>query len=140
MPKKVAKIIFLLTVFTFLANGVFAAPTSNLLEENARSTLSTQDTAFIGEAGLGTRLSAGKIVSNIIKIFLAFLGVIFIILIIYAGFTWMTATGSEEKISKAKQIMLSAFIGVAIVFLAYAITFFVIDKLLEATRGGTGLK
>lgn len=74
-------------------------------------------------------------ISKIIKIVLGFLGVIFIILIIYAGFNWMTSAGNEEKIEKAKKTMVAAVIGVAIVLMAYAITYFVIDSLLEATTG-----
>ncbi len=72
-------------------------------------------------------------IANIVKIALGFLGIIFVILIIYAGFMWMTAAGSEERISKAKKIMIAAIIGVAIVLSAYLITYFVIDQLLRAT-------
>ena len=78
-------------------------------------------------------------IAKVIKIVLGFLGVIFIILILYAGFTWMTAAGNEEKVKKAKDIMVAAVIGVTIVLMAYAITYFVIDQLLEATDVGTGL-
>jgi len=79
-------------------------------------------------------------VAEIIKVVLGFLGVIFIVLIIYAGFLWMTSAGNEEKVTKAKQIMVAAVIGTAIVLAAYALTFFVIDKLLEATGvSSTGL-
>jgi len=72
-------------------------------------------------------------VAKIISIVLGFLGVIFLVLMIYAGFTWMTAAGSEEKINQAKKTMAAAVIGVAIVLVAYAITVFVIDSLLTAT-------
>lgn len=78
-------------------------------------------------------------IAEIIRIVLGFLGVIFIVLIIYAGFLWMTSAGSEEKVKKAKDIMVAATIGVAIVLLAYAITYFVINMLLEATMDGSGL-
>ena len=78
-------------------------------------------------------------IAEIIRVVLGFLGVIFIVLIVYAGFVWMTSAGNEEKVKKAKDIMVAAIIGVAIVLLAYAITYFVIDKLLEATMDGSGL-
>ena len=79
-----------------------------------------------------------RAIAEIIRVILGFLGIIFVVLIIYAGFTWMTAAGNEEKITKAKKIMVSAIIGTAIILAAYAITFFVISELLEAT-GAEGL-
>ncbi len=75
-------------------------------------------------------------ISNIVKIALGFLGIIFLVLILYAGFTWMTAAGNDDKISKAKGIISAAVIGVAIVVCAYIITYFVIDNLLIATGAG----
>lgn len=97
-----------------------------------------QNRAFIEAAGLGTAPIA-VVVSDIIKIFLSFLGVIFIVLIIYAGFMWMTAAGNADKVGKAKNTMIAAIIGLAIVLSAYAITYYVIDQIIEATKGGQGL-
>lgn len=97
------------------------------------------DKTFIETSGLGTKASLGAVVASVIRIFLSFLGVIFVVLIIYAGYMWMTAAGNEEQISRSKRIIISAFIGITIVMAAYAITFFVIDQILEATQGGTGL-
>lgn len=97
------------------------------------------DSEFLQATGLGTKASIAIIVSEVIKIFLSFLGIIFVILIIYAGFMWLTSTGNDEKISKSKKIISAAFIGLAIVLAAYSITYFVIDKMLEATTGRTGL-
>lgn len=77
-----------------------------------------------------------EIVAHIIEYVLSFLGVIFICLIIYAGFLWMTASGDSEKITKAKSILINAIIGVIIVLSAYVITAFVLSRLGGAT--GTG--
>ena len=77
--------------------------------------------------------SLAETIAYVIQVVLGFLGIIFIILIIYAGFVWMTSAGNEEKISKAKKTLIAAIIGITIVLLAYAITGFVINSLLEAT-------
>jgi hypothetical protein len=74
-----------------------------------------------------------RTVAQIIRIILGFLGIIFIVLIIYAGLLWMTSAGNEDKIEKAKKIISAAIIGVVIIFLAYAITAFVFNILLDAT-------
>lgn len=73
------------------------------------------------------------IVASIIQYLLSFLGVIFIILIIYSGFLWMTASGDSEKITKAKDILISAVIGIIIVLSAYMITTTILAKLGTAT-------
>jgi hypothetical protein len=67
---------------------------------------------------------------------LGFIGVVFIGIILFAGFQWMTSGGSEDKIKKAKSNLLHAVIGLTIIFLAYAITWFVADVLIKATTPG----
>lgn len=64
-------------------------------------------------------------ISQIIQIVLSFLGVLFLGLMIYAGFTWMTAAGNEQKAEKAKEIVIESAIGLIIVISAYAITYFI---------------
>ncbi|RMD51546.1 hypothetical protein D6827_02075 [Candidatus Parcubacteria bacterium] len=56
-------------------------------------------------------------------------GVVFLILVIYAGFLWMTAGGKSEQVTKARNILLAAIIGLIIIFSAYAITNFILDSL-----------
>lgn len=107
--------------------------------KGAENLLKDQNKAFFESAGLEEDVSIAEVVSDIIKILLSFLGVIFIVLIIYAGFRWMVSRGNEEEIGKAKKTMTAAIIGLAIVLSAYLITYFVIDQLLEATKGGVGL-
>jgi hypothetical protein len=80
----------------------------------------------LGNADLKT------IIGRIIKILLGFLGVLAVLLVMYGGFLYMTAGGSEEKVTKAKQVLISAFIGLVIILSAYAIVAFVFDSLLQA--------
>jgi len=74
-------------------------------------------------------------VAKIIRIVLGFLGTIAVILVIYAGFMWMTSSGNEDKVTKAKNILKAAVIGLVIILSAFAITSFIINKLLESTSG-----
>lgn len=70
---------------------------------------------------------------DIINIILSFLGVIFLLLVIYGGFLWMTAQGNDAHVDKAKQIIINSTIGLVIVMLAYAVTWFIVFNLGEAT-------
>jgi len=77
--------------------------------------------------------SIATTIGGVIKALLSLLGVIFMAYIIYGGYLWMTAAGNEEKLSKAKAIIRGSITGIIIVFLAYAITHFVIVKVGQAT-------
>lgn len=69
--------------------------------------------------------SVGKIISYV----LALLGIFFLVNTIYSGIQWMTAGGNEEKVKQAQARIFNAIIGLIIVMSAYAITFFVVNKL-----------
>lgn len=62
-----------------------------------------------------------------IKTLLGLLGIIFLVLIIYAGFLWGTAGGEEGRIQKARGIIIAAIIGLIITLSAYAITLLVLE-------------
>jgi amino acid transporter len=69
---------------------------------------------------------------TIVQAFLSLLGIIFIILILYAGYNWMTAGGEEEKIRKAKDTIWRAIIGLIITVGSYAVWNFVFKYLIES--------
>ncbi len=60
---------------------------------------------------------------------LSLVGVIFLVLMVYAGVLWMTAGGNSDQVTKAKNIMIAAVIGTIIIAAAYAITNFVFDAI-----------
>ncbi len=69
-----------------------------------------------------TTATIARQIGNIIQNILQFLGIIILIMIIYAGVLWLTAGGSPEKATKAKGILFNAFMGALIIGAAYAIT------------------
>lgn len=82
------------------------------------------------EAGVGTETpSIAKSAQVIINGFLGLLAVIFIILVILAGYNWMTASGDDQKVTKAKETIQKAVIGIIIIACSYAITQFVFKNL-----------
>jgi cytochrome bd-type quinol oxidase subunit 2 len=78
-------------------------------------------------------VGAEVIVGNIINVFLSIFGVLFLALMVYGGYKWMMAQGREEELKKAKDIIRSAIIGLGVVFLAFAISLFVIRGFGAAT-------
>lgn len=75
--------------------------------------------------GLGTA-DLKTTVTNIINWVLGLLGIIAVIMILYGGFIWLTAAGNEENITKAKNILSAAIIGLVIILLAWAIVNYVL--------------
>lgn len=63
---------------------------------------------------------------------ISFLGVLFLVIVVYAGFLWMTSGGSAERTGKAAALMRNGFIGILIVLLSYAITSFVFKVILAS--------
>ena len=86
-----------------------------------------------GEAGPYVKADAttiSEIIGTAVSAFLALLGMIFLVLMLYAGYHWMTARGEEEKVEKAKDTITRAIIGLIIVVGAYAIWAFIFYQLI----------
>lgn len=75
--------------------------------------------------------SIPKAIGAIVAVALSLTGVMFFILALYAGFLWMTAMGNTEQVTKAKDGLEHAIVGIVIVVAAYAITSFVFSRLIS---------
>lgn len=133
MPIK--KLLFTLGVFALVAVPLSLSAATGISDLK-------QNTQNFGKAtGLGTGARDEDLktkIANIINIALSFLGIIAVVMIVYSGFRWMTAGGNEDTIRDAKGALKNAVIGLAIIFLAYGITYFVVNQLSKATTGGGG--
>jgi hypothetical protein len=74
-------------------------------------------------------------VTSIINVALSLLGIVAVVIILIAGFKWMTAGGNEETVAESKKRILQGVIGLAIIMSAYAIASYVILNLQAATLG-----
>lgn len=72
------------------------------------------------------------IIGTIIGAALAFIGVLFFILIVYAGFLYMTARGNEEQVKKALDYIYQAIIGLVIVASAYLVTKYIGQAVIDS--------
>lgn len=75
---------------------------------------------------LGNDATIAGLVNRLITWFLSLVGVIMLVLFVYAGLLWMTSQGGDQ-IKKAKDTMKWALLGLVVVFGAYAIVFSVIN-------------
>ncbi len=79
----------------------------------------------------------GNITGQIINTALQLVGIIFLGLMVYAGYLWMTAQGAEDQVEKAKKIITSAIIGLILTMSAYAITALITAK-FSGPNAGSG--
>lgn len=114
--------LMLILLFLMAAPAVLAAEQTGA--EKAKSGLDTTAKGGYGVTVLPED-DLSLIVGKIIGAGLALLGVIFFIIIVYAGISWMMAMGKEEKINEAKDMIVAAILGLIVVLAAYAITIFI---------------
>ena len=80
----------------------------------------------------GLNTNPEQLIIQGISLVLSFVGVLFMLLMIYGGFIWMTARGNENETAKAKKIITAGIIGVIVVFGAYAISYFIVNFFSES--------
>jgi len=78
------------------------------------------------------------VIGNVINLILGFLGVVLLVMLLYAGFLWMTSGGDTKGVQAAKTMISNAVAGVIIVAVSYAITAFVLGQLGTITEEGGG--
>jgi Na+-driven multidrug efflux pump len=72
-----------------------------------------------------------EVVANLVVVFLGFMAIIFMVMLILAGFNWMTAQGNQEKVDKARSQIKNAIIGIIVILAAYAIVSFVLGVIAD---------
>ena len=119
----------------FVASAGITAAIALPMIASAQSNLNANDLG-VGAIQSEIKLGSGDVrqtAARIINVALGFLGIIAVVIVLLGGFKYMISGGNEEKTSEAKNLIVSGIIGLAIILSAWAITGFVIGKLLTAT-------
>ena len=88
----------------------------------------------IGKVYGDSKTDVRVMVAKLIIVVLGFLGAIFLALIVYAGFRYMTAAGNQDQVKKAVAQIRDAVIGLVIVMAAWAITYFILRVINRAVN------
>lgn len=81
----------------------------------------------------GGQGSIRALVLLIINFALGFLGLLAVIMIIFGGFLYVSSGGEQEKVDKAKKILLYAVVGIVIIIISFAL----VNTLLGGLGSGT---
>jgi hypothetical protein len=74
-------------------------------------------------------VSVSTIIGRVLSIIIGVVGAIALAVFIYSGFLWMTSAGDKGKVTKGKDGMVWAILGLVIIFSAKAILTFVLKAL-----------
>lgn len=129
--KKILSFLVLFAICFFLGMAVAVNNANAAVFDTVKGGMGTFVDKVWNPQGDTPDMTVQDIIARVVNTFLSLLGVIFLIIIIYAGFLWMTAGGNDEQVTKAKKWLTNSVIGVIIVIAAYAISYFVLNALLE---------
>ena len=130
LKKGFALVILTLTIaFGFVGNvSAVSCPAGSLREG--------QDVTSISECNIPEEHAGSNnlmvTINTIINVVLGVLGLLAVIVIIYGGFMFTTATGDASKVKKAKDTIMYGVIGLVIALLAYAIVNFVVSSIFKS--------
>jgi hypothetical protein len=71
----------------------------------------------------------GQNITTLVNYILGLLGLIAVVMLVYAGVLMVTAGGNEDQVGKAKKIITYGVIGIVIILLSYTIVTFVTTAL-----------
>ena len=83
-------------------------------------------------AAIGENVTLGQLISPIIQNIIILAGMLAFGVLIFAGFTYISASGDSQKVEQAQKMMTYAIIGLVLAVAAYWIT-----RILISILGGT---
>lgn len=118
----------LVDVFVLSAIPAFAkeSGTGSIIKEGLNKTAD--------ESGFSKALSLPEVIGKMISVVLGAVGIVFIVIAIYAGIMYMTAAGDTDKVKKSKSMLIQAVIGIIIIVGSYALSNFVVKQLINAVQ------
>ncbi len=130
--KLIKKLSLILFIFLVSIQIVNAKNLSNAFEVNNGNNEDILD-SMASKSYNTNQTSIFIIIQLVIKTFLSLLAIIFLLLIIYSGYKYMTAGGNIENTKKALTTTKEAIIGLIIIIGAYAISTFILSMISTNT-------
>jgi hypothetical protein len=125
-------LLFVSIAFFITPTLVFSdAPNTGLIEA-----IKNQTDSVAAYSGLKNNqyVTVETIIGDIVKYALLLIGALFFALIVYGGYSWMTARGNPEQSKEARTLIIEATIGLFIVMGAWLITEYILTAALKSTQ------
>ncbi|MBI2644635.1 hypothetical protein HYW94_00450 [Candidatus Uhrbacteria bacterium] len=85
--------------------------------------------AFTGFEAGNVQADPRTIIKRVINVVMGFLGMVAVIIILAAGFRWMTAGGNKENMEAAQKMLVNGVIGLVIIFSAWTVAWFAVNSI-----------
>jgi len=92
----------------------------------------------LSDIGVGTNQDLMDIIKGTLNTVIALAGVVCVVMMIVAGYSYITAAGDENKVKKASQTLTWAIVGLVVCFVAIVLVNFIMNDVLKVKTGGTG--
>lgn len=125
--KPILSLLLILLCFSF-AYQVSAGGLLDTVKDGGLDTIG--DEAF-DQSGDPTDIRV--VVARLINVALGLLGIIFVVLVVYAGYQWMTSGGDSSKIGEAKKRLTAGIIGLIIILASWGISTYVTGCIWQVT-------
>lgn len=116
---------FLISSFLFLLSIIPVVSHA----QDVRGGLNSAAQGVFGK--MGEKFSFSFAIGRGLQVILAFVGVLFFVLLVYGGTQWLFAEGKQEQIEKAKTLIIEATIGLIIVLTAFSISIIITNLFIE---------
>jgi hypothetical protein len=140
--KKQVLAFFLLLLFFsaqfLLITGLPKVSASNTPILEAQDEFKTIGQIAYGQSSSGKPGDIRIMVVRIINVALTLLATIFFVLVVIAGFQWLTAGGNQEQAKAAMSRIKNAIIGLIITTASWAVSFYILTRLEAIARGDIG--
>lgn len=119
-----AIVLFTTLVVLFGIVVLMGDPLTALAEEAEKTADQYFDATVLGKSGLPTKTTTQNILA-IVRSFLQVIGIVDLVLIIYAGFLMTLAGGNPEKFKQGRNILFWAIVGTVIILSSLGIVEFI---------------
>lgn len=114
------------SILAIMIPQIMLVNSSNLVFADAKSQI---ESAVNEVGGNENKTDAKGFIGNIIKTMFFAVGVLAVIVIIFAGVTFVVSAGNSQTIQKARTTIIYAVVGLVVSILSYAIVNFVVSSL-----------
>ena len=126
--------LFTILILLFLASAIVAFSTNAQQCCGVREPIDTTCVPCLDNP-LGDRTGPDAeptvLIGKLINAIMGIVGSIALVMFIFGGLVWMLAAGNTERITRGKNILIWATVGLVVIFSSYAIVKFVLEKALK---------
>ncbi|MFA6994999.1 MAG: pilin [Patescibacteria group bacterium] len=115
-------------LFILIFSLLIVIPIMSVLAADDATSPCTGGTCTLGNP-LGID-SPQELIGRIITSVMGVVGSLALLMFIYGGLTWMTSSGSAEKVKKGRDIILWSAVGLVVIFMSYALVRFVLSTMI----------